>query len=172
MLNWIQFFFRVSFLKAAPQDAPTSRSVMYITVVLYFVIGLIITLHSQPWVQSVVTASIQTALVVFVTNLLVWIRSTPERFTQTITALMGTGALIGLFAVPVLNLMGTAGSEENFASVLWVGLVIWETVVVGHILRHTMEASFIAGLGAALVYMYLSFAITVRILKVMSYSLT
>lgn len=170
MINWIKFLFQVCFLKAAPQDAPSSRTALYLSVTLYFFVGLFITLHTQAWIQSFVTASVQTGLIIFVTNLILWIRKTPERFTQTLTALMGAGALIGIIAIPVLNLISGTGGPESAASVLWIALILWETLVIGHILRHTLDLSLFAGLGMALVYMYLSFTITVRILKVMSYS--
>lgn len=172
MINWIKFFIQLCLLKAAPQDAPSSKSVLYLSVTFYFLVGLFITLQTQEWVQSIVTASIQTGLIIFITNLILWIRKTPERFTQAMTALMGTGAVIGLVALPILNLITNTGGTESSASILWIVLIVWETAVMGHILRHTMDLPFIAGIGMALVYMYMSFAITLRILKVMSVSIT
>jgi len=41
-------------------------------------------------------------------------------------------------------------------------------VVVGHIYRHSMDISLPGGLGISLVYMYLSFAITLRLLKIVA----
>jgi len=168
MIQWIKFFIELCLLKSAPQDAPSSKSALYFTVLTYFIVGSIITIQTQPFGSSVTIAAIQTVLIIFMTNIILWIRKTPERYSQTITSLMGTGTLIGLVAIPVLSLVIGAESEDSIASVIWVALIIWETVVIAHILRHTMEMPFIAGLGVALVYMYMSFAITLRLLKVIA----
>ncbi|MDX1811908.1 MAG: hypothetical protein R3240_08175 [Gammaproteobacteria bacterium] len=168
MINWLKFFVELCLLKAAPQDAPSSRSALYVTVVSYFAIGTLITLHTQTLLAATITALIETGLMIFLTNLILWARKTPERFTQSITSLMGAGTLIGLIAIPVLNLVTGVGSEEAIASVLWITLIVWQTLVIGHILRHTMDIPLIAGIGVALIYMYMSFAITLRILKVLA----
>lgn len=168
MIQWMKFFLELCFLKAAPQDAPSSRLVLYFAILAYFVVGAAITMQTQAFASAVTISAIQTILIIFLTNLILWIRKTPERFIQAVTSLMGSGSLIGLVAIPVLGLVLGAGGEESIASMLWIVLIVWETVVVGHVLRHTMDLPFIAGLGAALVYMYMSFAITLRILKVLA----
>ncbi len=168
MITWIKFFFQICLFKAAPQDAPSSKSVLYVAVIAYFLVALVITLQTQELAQSIVAASIQTGLIIFVTNLVLWIRKTPERYVQTISALMGACALIGVLAIPILNLIINSGGLEGFNFVLWFIFIAWEALVVAHIFRHTMELPFLAGLGMSLIYMYLSFAITLRILRVMT----
>jgi len=177
MTTWLRFYFDLCLLKAAPQDAPSSKNAFYASIFLYIAIGTFITTFSHALLPAILVASLQAALFIFVTNLIMWIRKTPERFIQAITSLMGSGVFIAVLAIPII-MLGTSGPEgvemsapDAFLWMLSVVLIVWETVIIAHILKHAMEIPRMAALGVALIYMYLSFTITIRILKVMSYSL-
>ena len=168
MLPWMHFYIRLCFLKEAPQDAPYSKTFLYFGIITYYLVGVLITSFTQSWGVSVVMSLIQTAILMFLTNLLLWIRKSPERYEQTLSALTFSGAIIGIAALPVITMLTSVGGEEGFASLLWVVLILWETLVVAHIYRHSMDITLPGGLGISLVYMYLSFAITLRLLKIIA----
>ncbi len=177
MIRWIKFYVELCFLKVAPQDAPTSMSVYYTSVIAYFLVGAFVISLNQTMLTGLFLSGLQTALLMFLANLVLWIRKTPERFYQTMTALCATGAIIGLVALPVMSMLAASGTgvDSNTISLgflVWLVLILWESVVIGHILRHAMDISMVAGLAGSFIYMYLSFAITVRILKIMSVSLS
>ena len=162
----LQFYIQLCFLKKAPQDAPFSKTLLKIGVVTYFFVGVMLTSFNQTIAVSFVMSFIQMAILIFLTNLLLWIRKTPERFEQTLTALAWTGAIIGIVALPVIMMLSSNPGDAGLSSLLWVVLIIWETAVIGHIYRHSMDISFPGGIGISFVYMYLSFAITLRIVKI------
>jgi len=169
MLVMLQFYVQLCFLKAAPQDAPYSKALFYFGLMSYYLVGVIITSLSQTIVVAVIMSAIQVGLLVFLTNLLLWIRKTPERYEQTMSGLTLTGAIIGLAALPVMALLtGVGVDDQSIASFLWVMLVAWETIVIAHIFRHSLEISFLGGLGISLIYMYLSFAVTLRLMKIIA----
>ena len=167
MLHWLQFYVRLCFLKEAPQDAPYSKNFLYFGIVAYYIVGVLITSFTQTFGVSLVMSLIQTAILIFLTNLLLWIRKSPERYEQTLSALTYSGAIIGIAAFPVIAMI-TSADGEGFASMFWVLLIGWETIVVAHIYRHSMDITLPGGLGISLVYMYLSFAITLRLLKIVA----
>ena len=175
MTRWLRFYYDLCLLKAAPQDAPGSKNAFYTALFVYLTIGTFITSFSQGLVVSVIVALLQAIIFIFITNLIMWVKKTPERFFQTVTALMGSGALLALVAIPVVYLgtSTTPGVEQSApVSFLWmisILILVWETVVIGNILRHAMEIPLLAGVGVALIYMYLSFAVTLRIVKVTSF---
>lgn len=169
MLRLLQFYFQLCFLKVAPQNAPYSKPLLYFGIASYYLVGVIITSFTQTVGVAMVMSLIQTTILIFLTNLLLWVRKTPERYEQTLSALTISGAIIGVVAIPVIALLNSTGMDsEGFASLLWVTLIAWETLVVGHIYRHSMDISLPGGLGISLVYMYLSFAITLRLLKIVA----
>lgn len=171
MGRWLRYFLEISFLRAAPQDAPASKAAMYAAIVLYFVAGIGLTMLSRSFLQSVMIATVQTALFLFLTNIALWIRRFPDRNTQVVTALMGSGVIIALIAAPVLAWISDPQmAAQNVVAALWIALVAWETLVIGNILRHALDVPMAAGIGVALIFMYMAFAVTVRFLKVMSIS--
>jgi len=177
MTQWLRFYFDLCLLKGAPQDAPTSKNAFYASIFAYILIGTFITSFNQDLFPSITVALIQTALFVFITNLIMWIKKTPERFMQAVTALMGSGVFVAIVAIPLVMISASIPQTDETSSVaamIWllsVVVIVWETAIIGHILRHAMEIPFLAAIGAALLYMYLSFTVTLRILKVMSYSI-
>lgn len=172
MGHWLKFFIELCFLRAAPQDAPASKYVQYLAILMYWTFGTVLLLNNYALLSSTLVATVQTVLVLFLVHIALWIRNKPERIGQTVTALMGSGALIVVAAFPLFSWMNWLGSEySQIYLVIWLLLLIWETVVTGHILRHAISLPFAAGLGIALIFMYLTFAITVRFVKILSIEL-
>ena len=76
------------------------------------------------------------------------------RFQQAATALMGSGFLLGLLALPLVA--WSHHSESSEAGLLLLALIIWSMVVMGHILRHTFDTRFSLGLSIAVLYTLVS----------------
>jgi len=77
------------------------------------------------------------------------------RLTQTLTALAGTGTLLGLCALPVIQLLSSGqatGQPSLLASMLWLLLFGWNLVVVAHIMRHALSVNFPVATGIAMLY--------------------
>jgi len=169
MGHWLTTFINLCKLKAGPQDLPVSRELMYASVFAYWLMGVVLTLVNQTFGQSIFLSLVQTIILVFVCKVVLWIAKKPERSLQALTALAGSGALIAVLAWPLLMWMGQGEiTGDHPLAILWLLLVIWETVVIGHIFRHALEIPFLAGIGVALVFVYMTFTVTVRFLRVMS----
>ncbi|MDH5544478.1 MAG: hypothetical protein OEZ43_02730 [Gammaproteobacteria bacterium] len=172
MFKWIRFYVDLCLFRAAPQDAPTSTTVLYLTVFAYWTSGALLTSIGQGIIVAAIIALIQTILAMFFINLALWIRKFPERIVQTTTAFTGSGVLISLIALPIVLILGQGGEDTDILySITWIALVVWETIIVAHIFRHALSIPLYAAAGVSLVLMYMSFAITLRILKLMSINL-
>ena len=88
------------------------------------------------------------------------------RFQQAATALMGSGFLLGLLALPLVA--WSHHSESSEAGLLLLVLIIWSLVVMGHILRHTFETRFNLGLGIAVLYTLVSWNLTFMLFPVVN----
>ena len=74
---------------------------------------------------------------------------------QTLTALSGTGTLLGLMALPVIQLLASgqeAGQPAVLAGLLWLVLFGWNLLVVAHIMRHALSVNFPVATGIAILY--------------------
>ena len=169
MANWLRYFWKVSTLKQGPGDAPFSKSALYLSTLACWFIGMLVLLNGQPLFLASLLSAIQVGILIFLTQIALWIAKTPERLAQTITAMMGAGTVIAIAALPVVLMLR---QSEDFLAIAangsWLLLIAWEALVIAHVLKHALDTNFIAGLGISLIYMYMSFAITVRLIKVIS----
>jgi len=144
-------------LRRGPQDLPASRFLMTLAAAGYFVIGLAISLLEQSLGLAILSAAVDTLMLAALAWLSLWIIGKTVRFTQTYTALAGTGILFSLMGWPLIAfLQGLPQGQGSSLSLLLLGLVIWNIVVIGHILRHALGLMMWAASGLALFYMYLS----------------
>jgi len=159
MKKVINVFWQICLLKLAPQDLPASSFLMLVSMLVYGLAGILMGVMSMPAGQAFISSVLDIALVGSMTQLLLWIKDMGPRFQQAFTALMGSGAILGFLALPVLFLQMQIDQPAFIPSLIIVSMVIWNLTVVGHILRHTISAPFYVGMLLAVTYMYVSMSI-------------
>ena len=69
------------------------------------------------------------------------------RIFQTLTALLGTGVIISLLAIPVLLAISYVPQLAGYFGLIMLLLIIWSLVIMAHVLRHALSVGFmLAGL--------------------------
>lgn len=156
----VDAFWKICLFRQGPQDVPASSTLMMLGMLAYATTSVFIGLLNLSPVAALLSGVFDMALVAAMTQLLLWIKDLGARFQQTFTALMGTGAILGLLALPLLYIQLQVGEQAALLpSVLILALVVWNLAVVGHILRHAMGAPFFVGLLLAVVFMYVSVSV-------------
>ena len=156
----INVFWKICLFKLRPQDLPASSFLLLVSMLAYAIAGLLIGLMSLSPGEAIISTVLDIALVGSMTQLILWIKEMGPRFQQAFTALMGTGAILGFLALPLVFLQMQAGEQPALLpSVLLLGLIMWSLGIVGHILRHTISAPFFVGVLLAVMYMYVSMSI-------------
>ena len=122
---------------------------------------MVVAVLQWPIPQAVLAALLDTLLLSVLCYVLLWARLLGQRFIQTLTALAGSGAMLGWFTVPLILwqkqvVMPATGIAvlPSILLLLWMG---WNVVVVGHILRHALSTAFVLGVGLAGAYAYITF---------------
>jgi len=161
VLQLIKVFWDICVLKAAPQDLPASAFLLGLTLSAYFATGVLVASFQWSVTQAVFAALLDTVLLTVLSSLLLWARQLSARIHQTLTALVGSGAVMALIAVPLVMWQKLVNVTDNGIPTLpsWLLLIwmVWNVVVVGHILRHALSTLFALGIGLAAVYAYISF---------------
>ncbi len=160
-------------LQAGPQDLPGRPGVLQFAVAAFVLIAalrlLLFTGVLAALSQSLFSVAI---LALFVSSLLRW-RKTPERFGQTLAALLLAGACIGALTLmplrvlqPVLQAFAenpqTAPNQLQvpaLALYAWVGISLWGLAISGHIYRHALGVSLGMGICVSLLYEFLLIAV-------------
>ena len=146
----------ICLLRAAPQDLPVSRPAMLVALVAYAAAGVLGVLDVFAFESAVLAAVVDTLLLTAVTHLVLQWRQLENRLTQTLTALAGCGALLSLLAWGAAGLVREVFQPEW----VWAGLLVWYTLVFGHIVRHALSIPLAAGVAASLLYLMLSMGVT------------
>lgn len=151
-------------LRAAPQDLPHSWFLMLLSVGAYLLMGLVISLLDQAFGLALLSAGVDTVLLIGLAYLALWIRNFQYRAVQTITAFAATGTVFEIIGWPLVTyLQQTSADNPSSLSILLLVLIIWNITVIGHILRHAIEVPMWVGTGVALLYIYTSIRVMVAL---------
>lgn len=155
MSRLILIWFDICLLRAGPQDLPASRELLGLSMVSYTLASFLLSLPGYPLVAAGQLALMDVSLVVVFAAIALYLTGKMARLTQTLTALSGTGALLGLIALPVIQLLASgkeAGQPALLAGLLWLLLFGWNLIVVAHIMRHALSVNFPVATGIAVLY--------------------
>ena len=155
-------FFDVCRLRAAPQDLPTSRSLLVSSLAVYAALALMLSWVQMTPGKALIAAAFDTLLMALLSYVLLWARLMPQRWPQTCTALAGSGSILQVVALPITLWQKQFGPEDSMALIpmlLLLVLLFWNLVVVGHILRHALSTNLGVGAVLATIYMYVSLSV-------------
>ena len=154
-------FWGICAVKAAPQDLPASSFLLGLALLAYLVTGVVVAAFQWPLSQAILAAFLDTVFLTVLSRVLLWARMLSGRFVQTLTALAGSGAVMTVIALPLVMWQSLVGATDANAPTLpsWLLMIwmIWNVVVVGHILRHALSTVLPLGIGLAAVYAYITF---------------
>jgi len=169
MLSLLRLFLDILFLRRGPQDVPVSTVLLGLAALLYAVINLGIGWWESTLPRALLAALLDIGLAAGLLFLALRARNLSVRFTQSYTAYLGTGALLGVLALPLvwfLNEMAGPSPAEipMLAVLLWFVLLFWSLSVLAHILRNTLEAPLPLAALMAVGYTMLSMELSGRVL--------
>ncbi|MHB8534351.1 MAG: hypothetical protein ACYDBW_02780 [Sulfuricaulis sp.] len=152
----LKIILNISLLRAKPQDLPASGSVMLAALAAYALADVLGVLDLVSPGGAALAAAVDTLLLLAATHLALRWRHMENRAPQTLSALAGCGALISLLAWAAAGLV----PARPAAAWVWLPFLFWYTLVFGHILRHALSISRVAGVTVSILYLVLSMGVT------------
>jgi hypothetical protein len=159
MMQLVRLFAAICLLRAAPQDLPASRMLLGITLGMYLLFAWLLAIPAYGQTRAVPVALLDTALLIAFIQGLLYLLARGARILQTLTAMAGSGSLLGLLALPLVLWGQPSQTEEQVSGLLlyaWLLLLVWNLLVAGHILRHALSSSIAVGVGVSLLYVLVS----------------
>lgn len=154
-----QVFFNICLLRSKPQELPNSTELLAVCILAACVVNFLLALFSTAAANAVLASVVEIVLIGLITLAVLQLNKHPERWLKTMMALTGTGFLLGLIALPLffisLNLQELA-VIQLFAMLVYLGLIVWNIMIMGHILRHALETGFGVGILFALTYIVIT----------------
>ena len=109
---------------------------------------------------SLMQALLEVGMLIAYTRIVLHLSAHIERYKQTLSALAGTGVIIGVMATPLAysSQQSTEGDISNSVMTLVAYLLImgWLLVVYGHVFRHALSRSMFVGIMVGLGYILVS----------------
>lgn len=147
--GWVTSWLQQCVLRRAPQDDPLSVTALGGALLAYALVDLMQARTASGWLASLGMSITDTLIVILYSWLVLLIAKRPTRLAQTLTALAGTGALLGLLGMPLMLHASRVqeGGDPGAALVMgWLVLLIWNITVQAHIYRHALSSRYGTGL--------------------------
>ena len=154
-----KLFFRICLLQRKPQDLPASNALLILCLIFYTAVNVLLSLHKVTVFKALQASFLESVLIVILTIAILRFSRRGERWLQTLTALVGTGCIMSLLALPIFygsTLSSTDALVRVIIFLLYLGLLVWNITVMAHILRHALDTSFIYGVIFALTYIFIT----------------
>jgi hypothetical protein len=152
---WPVTLFNICLLRANPQDLPTSTALTALVMALYFMADLITALTLVPTARALQAAAADTLLIGTLTYVALSLRQLKPRARQTLMALAGGGAVLGIVTTALGSLL-PEGVSPFYVS---LPALLWLLAVYGHILRHALDVPYAMGIVATGAYLFLSLVV-------------
>jgi hypothetical protein len=160
MSEILKLFYQILLFKKGPQDVPFSPALTLFTLSGYVSASFLLLFMSSHWLSALLQTAVEIVIMMIFTSITLFWVGKGERYQQTFCALLGTDALITLFAIPAtVPLLIPSGDMAFFGFLLVVLLMLWHWAVIGHIFRHALDESFSFGLGIAFLYILAAYLI-------------
>lgn len=170
-MYYLKMWVELCRLRIGPQDFPVSPSLLLMAFCAYVFSNIAISLLSVDVMQAVMVSLLDAVLLIFFLRVALYIRAMPSHLIQALTALLGAGALFGALMLPLVQIITSAQLSEQapppLVLLLWLFLVIWSLLVMGHILRHALSVRLATGIAVSITYAMLSLIVIQNLFPVM-----
>ena len=154
----IKLFWSICLLRRGPDDVPYLVPLLAITWIINLLLGWVQFSYRSP----LFLALFQSTLVLIITTVfcytVLYIKSFTNRFVQTLTALMGTTAVINLLIFPLIILQPYIVAQQSAIPIPLLSLIqmfyllaviimnVWLIMVMVHIFSLSLEVNYMFGL--------------------------
>lgn len=151
--------FELCLLRIGPQDLPRAPVLVLLSTGLNLLMVLVLLgrLGETP-VQALKEGLFDLSLTFGVLLLALKARDHLGRFPQTASAIMLSNLLLNCLALPLMGWNQQTGAQE--AGLLLRILVVWDILVLGHILRHAFTLPLSQGVAASLLFTIFSWTLS------------
>ena len=158
----LNLYLDICLLRKGPQDLPMSQVLLKLSLTIYALSSWLILLVVTGPFDALLQALVDSALLAAMTYGVLISARYSARFVQTLSALAGTGALLGVVALPIfiwIDQEMARNGNPGLPRLFFLGLVVWNIAVIAHVLHHALSVNRWVGLIYALGYFLVSMLI-------------
>ena len=144
----LKLFVDLCLLRANPQDVPAAGFLFRAALAGYFLSSMAVLAVQAPLTVALGHAGLGTLVLMALVTLLLRLRGGADRFGQTLTALTGSGVVLNVLALPVMYVFVQSRIHDDVSgmpTIFLLLMILWSLAIFGHIMRHAMNISLLAG---------------------------
>jgi hypothetical protein len=165
----VKVFWDIALWRRGPRDVPASPLLLALTVAAYSATSVAQSLLVDGPELLVLRTLVDLALTMAMFGACLLLTRRTHRLLQTLTAVLGTSALLALPMI-LLQLAGRqAGPDGPVAlllELLSLPLLAWYVLVLGHVVRQALDAPLVTGLAVAMSYVLVNYLVLIQLPKV------
>ena len=158
MYAYLNLLFKICLFIKGPQDIPYSQALFRLSIISFVIISYLLIQLSLNSFNALLQAGAELSIIIGFTGLILSITNKLNRFLPTVCALIGTDALISLFAMPVIATLNL-DNGNILASFAMLILMIWNWLVITHIVRHAINKPFSFAAGIVFLYIFSAYKV-------------
>ena len=136
-LKTIGIFWEIACLKASPETLKGSRNIFLASLSANFFVSLLINLNFEKISLAAALSLLECLTLIVLTATILLYSKKYERLNKTISALMGIGAIIGIFAYLLIVVL-----PPSLLIIFRPAILIWNLSATAKVLTHSMEIGF------------------------------
>jgi hypothetical protein len=132
---------------------------MRLSLFVYFLTGLPGLLFNTDFEQAILAQSLDVLTLLLFVYLCLQAFSKLQRFTQSVTALAGVGAIFQMLVLPLLSEfqgLDEASQVSPVAAVLLLAFVSWNLAVMAHIYRESFSIRLPSAIALTICYVFIT----------------
>lgn len=168
MLAYVQAFINIALRRSGPEDLPDSRFLFGLTLAAFLVVQVpLILISDRQGAEIAGTVAVSLALLFAGFWLLLRLTGFRARYRRTVTAILGTSALLTVLSTPVnwwQQIALDSGTSDALPGTIIVAIMLWSISIDGHILARALSRPYVVGLLVAIGYFFLQTTILIELM--------
>ncbi|MFZ2727034.1 MAG: hypothetical protein WAX77_12330 [Methylococcaceae bacterium] len=159
MFELIKLLFAICLWRKSPEDVPYSINLWRLLILSDISISFLVLNIRGDWLSALMQAIFGTILISLFAWFSLLLAQKQARFYQTSSALLGTDTLISFCALPAIATF-TLGQGGLLVLIFMTGIIIWQWLVIAHIIRAALMQSLSFSLSVAFLYLLSAYSLT------------
>jgi hypothetical protein len=164
-------FVDIALHRRGPEHIPSSSFLFGLLTTIYLIVSIVATQVAEPLPRAVGMVVFDTVLYLGFIWVLLSIRSYPDRFYQTVSAIFGAQTFLTLIGIPILMTVSIENGEIETSSAgswLFLILILWSIDIAGFVLSRALRLSYFLAVMIVLGYSLSSFTLGGLLFSVVS----
>ncbi len=158
MYTYLNLLFKICLFKKGPQDIPHSTLLLQLSLIGFAIAKFLLAQLSIDSFSALLQIGVELIIIIIFARLVLIITHKPQRFLQTMCALIGTDALFSVLAIPIISSL-IINNSNGLATLAMLALMLWNWLVTAHIIQHAINKSFSFAAGLVFLYIFSAYQI-------------